>query len=414
MLSRIGLWYGNFWNGDAVSPRPQLGVGDYGNISWTRSPDGGWVALARFRDVDGETRRVKASGRSKGGSTDALKAKLKRRARLAGGVDLDGESRVSELAEKYLSVKQDEDLAANTLYNLRLALANHVVPRLGKLRVREVSPQVVESLVRDVTAKHGPGAALNVRSKLSGMFGAAVRWGCLAANPVTHVPTPKQARRQIRALTVQEVVAMRDYAVEKLRPLTYEERLERAHGDKTRMGGKGRSRLPLDVMHFLLATGCRAGEVPGLAWEDVHLDDEVPWVEIRQQVVRVPGEGLKLTQTKEHDVRRLRLRGVVLDMLRDRREQATGPMVFSTGAGKLLAPRNIATAWAATFAGSEWEWVTQKTLRKTVATLVSEVHGSDLASKQLGHASDKVTRAHYIAQSLTPVDTGTALDYFGT
>jgi integrase len=228
------------------------------------------------------------------------------------------------------------------------------------------------------------------------------------------VPVPKQARKPIRALTVAEVVAMRDYAVERLKPYTYEERFERANGDTGRMGGKNRGQLPLDVMHFLLATGCRAGEVLGLAWEDVHLDAPEPWVEIRQQVVREPGNGLQLRPTKEHDIRRLRLRGVVLEMLRERRVTATGPMVFHTGKGNLLAPRNVARAWAATFADSEWSWVTQKTLRKTVATLVNEAHGSVLASKQLGHASDKVTLAHYVAQSMTPIDAGEALEIFGT
>jgi integrase len=146
----------------------------------------------------------------------------------------------------------------------------------------------------------------------------------------------------------------------------------------------------------------------------VHLDAPEPWVEIRQQVVREPGVGLVLTPTKEHDIRRLRLRGVVLEMLRERRKTATGPMVFHTGKGGLLAPRNIAFQWKRTFEGSDWYWVTQKTLRKTVATIVSEAHDSVLASKQLGHASDGVTRRHYIAQSLTPIDTGEALEIFGT
>jgi integrase len=397
-----------------MSPRPQLAIGDYGHISYSRSPDGKWVAMARYRDVDGETRRVKAQGGSRGAAESALKAKFRGRAKSAGGVELDGESRVSELAEKYWAAKQEDGLAANTLYNLRLCLDNHIVPKLGKFRIREVSPQVVEKLVRDVTREHGPGASFNVRSKLSGMFTAAVRWGAASMNPVGYVPVPKQARKPIRALTVAEVVAMRDYAVERLKPYTYEERFERANGDTGRMGGKNRGQLPLDVMHFLLATGCRAGEVLGLAWEDVHLDAPEPWVEIRQQVVREPGNGLQLRPTKEHDIRRLRLRGVVLEMLRERRATATGPMVFHTGKGNLLAPRNVARAWAATFKDSEWSWVTQKTLRKTVATLVDEAHGSVLASKQLGHASDGVTRRHYIAQSLTPIDTGEALEIFGT
>jgi len=396
-----------------VSPRPQLAIGDYGNISWSRSPDGKWVAMARYRDMDGETRRVKAQGSSKGASAEALKAKFRDRSKLS-GVELDGESRVSELAHKYLAAKEGEDLAGGTLYHLRRQLEKVVVPRLGKLRIREVSPQVVESLVRSVAADKGPGAALNLRSTLSGLFNAAARWGCVGVNPVGFVPVPKQKPREIRALTALEVVAMRDYAVEKLRPRTVEDRLARADGDTRRMGGADPSRLVLDIMHFLLATGCRASEVLGTAWEDVHLDAPEPWVEIRQQAVYVPGEGVKLTPTKEHDIRRLRLRGVVLEMLRERKGSATGPMVFQTRSGGLMDSRNIARTWRHTFKGSEWGWVTQKTLRKTVATLVNEVHGSVLASKQLGHASDKVTLAHYVAQSLVPIDAGEALELFGT
>jgi integrase len=369
--------------------------------------------MARFRDMDGETRRVKAQGSSRSYAEAALKAKLKQRSKL-GGADLDGESRVSELAHKYLAVKEGEDLAGGTVYHLRRQLVKVVVPRLGKLRIREVTPQVIEALVRSVAKDKGPGAALNLRSTLSGLFNAAARWGCVSVNPVGFVPVPKQKPREVRALTALEVVAMRDYAVEKLRPKTLDERLARAEGDRSKMGGADPSPLVLDIMHFLLATGCRAAEVPGLAWEDVHLDAPEPWVEIRQQAVYVPGDGVKLTPTKEHDVRRLRVRGPVLEMLRARKESATGPMVFQARLGGLLDSRNIARDWRRTFAGSEWSWVTQKTLRKTVATLVSEAHDSVLASKQLGHASDKVTRAHYIAQSLVPIDTGEALEIFGT
>ena len=394
-------------------PRPQLGIGQYGNIKATPVGPGKFEALARYRDLDGEVRRVKAYGAKEESAKQALRDKMTARNRLSGS-ELDAESRVSELAERYYAAKRDDDLAGGTLYHLRGQLDRVVIPKLGKLRIREVSPQVVEALVRQVGKSAGPGAALNLRSALSGLFNAAARWGCVSVNPVGFVPVPKQKPREIRALTVHEVMAMRDYAVEKLRPRTVEERLERANGDTRRMGGGDPSTLVLDIMHVLLATGCRAGEAIGLAWEDVHLDAPEPWVEIRQQVVYTAGVGVRLTQTKEHDVRRLRLRGPVLEMLRERKESATGPVVFHARDGGLLNPVNVARDWRRTFKGSEWAWVTQKTLRKTVATLVNEIHGSDLASKQLGHASDKVTKSYYIAQSLVPIDTGEALEIFGT
>lgn len=391
-------------------PRPQLAIGDYGTISYSVTPDGSHVAMARFRDVDGETRRVRAQGSSKSGAAAALKAKFKERVKLGDSGDITNESTVRDLAERYWLAKQDEKLAANTYYNMRRTLDNHVIPLMGKVRLREATAQRIGRVVSELTRSHGPHVAGTVRFTLSGMFALAAQWGALQANPVANVPVPKVERKPIRVLTVPELWAMREYAVEALRPRTLEERYERAGGDRKRVGGKSRNGHLLDIMDFLLATGCRAGEAPGLAWEDVHLDDEIPWVKIHRQVTQVVGHGIQVTPTKEKDERFLRLPAFAVEMLRRRRAVAVGPMVFPNERGGLLGPRNLALAWKTTFAGSEWEWVTQKVLRKTVATLVSEEHGSALAAKQLGHASDTVTRAHYIARSLAPVDVGTALE----
>jgi len=138
-----------------VSPRSQLAIGDYGNIKLTPIR-GGFEALARFRDMDGVTRRVRAQGTSKDAATQALKAKFRARQNL-GGVVLDAESRVSELAHRYLAAKEGDGLAGGTLYHLRGVLERVVVPRLGRLRIREVSPQVVEALVRSVAVESARG-----------------------------------------------------------------------------------------------------------------------------------------------------------------------------------------------------------------------------------------------------------------
>jgi integrase len=70
------------------------------------------------------------------------------------------------------------------------------------------------------------------------------------------------------------------------------------------------------------------------------------------------------------------------------------------------------SVWRDLFAGTDWAWVTQKTLRKTVATLINLELGSELAAKQLGHASDAITRKHYIEPSKVPHDQRSALDMF--
>lgn len=395
-------------------PRPQLGIGEYGTIGYSR--DGAkHVAMARYRDTDGETRRVKAVGTSKSAAAQALREKFKERARRGGEDDITSESTIAELADRYLAEKQAEDLAPNTIHNNRRSIDNHTKPKLGKLRLREATPQRISNFVTAVTLSNGPGTALMVRSILSGMFAAAARWDAAPSNPVAFTKPPKLEQKPIRALNLDELVRMRELASEVFAPFTLEQRLERAGGDVRRLGGQNRSRTTLDIIDFLIGTGCRAAEPPGLAWEDVHLDDPVPWVKIHKQIVMVPGEGLLRTPTKERDVRDLRLPGFVVEMLRRRRaEHPDAVMVFPAErrSGGYRSPRNIATSLKQAFAGTEFEWMTPKTLRKTVATLIDGQAGAAQAAQQLGHKSETMTRRHYIEPSRLPIDSGSVLELF--
>ncbi len=49
-------------------------------------------------------------------------------------------------------------------------------------------------------------------------------------------------------------------------------------------------------------------------------------------------------------------------------------------------------------------------MRKTVATLISEATTSELVSRQLGHSSSQVTRAHYIAKPPVSADLSEVLE----
>jgi len=217
-------------------------------------------------------------------------------------------------------------------------------------------------------------------------------------------------------MSFSEFEGMRAHAVEALKPLTTEERLARANGDVRRMGGANRAQTPLDVIDFLIATGAMASEVLGLCWGDVHLDGDVPFVRIHQQVIREKERGLVLAPTKERDVRLLALPAFAVDMLSRRATLPTNQdgAVFTNVRGNLVDPSNMRSVWRRLFKGTEWEWVTQKTLRKTVATVIDMELGSELAAKQLGHTSDKMTKAHYIAPSKLPQDQRSALEQFGT
>jgi integrase len=408
-----------------MSPRPQLAVGDYGNISYSYALPT-VTAKCRFRGLDGITRQVSATGVGNGrtekavkstgekAATANLRAKLDGLKRGTGGIN--SETRLSELAEVWYAGKQTEDLKYRTLERSRSILDNHIVPKIGGLRIREATTARLDVFIRDIAISSGAATALVVRSVLSGIFTEAQRHDAVVTNPVTATRVPKRTKGEIRALSLDEFLGMRKHAEDALRPLTKQERLDRAGGDVRRMGGANRAQTPLDVIDFLIGTGARASEVLGLCWGDVHLDGKVPWVMIHQQVIREKKRGLVLAPTKERDVRRLALPGFAVEMLRRRQELPGNEwgVVFTNVRNKLFDPSNVRTVWRGLFRDSEWDWVTQKTLRKTVATLVNLELGSEIAAKQLGHASDAVTRKHYIEPSKLPSDQRAALEAFGT
>ena len=407
-------------------PRPQLAIGDYGSISYSYALPT-VTARCRFRGLDGVTRQVSASGVSsvkaktekqkvdtgKAAATTALKARLNELKR--GTDDLNSESRIGELAELWFTGKHSEGLKYRTIERARSVLDNHVLPSLGALRIREATTAKLDIYIRDVAAKNGAATAVIVRSVLSGMFGEAQRYDAVAGNPVAATRVPKRERSAIRAMSYEEFAGMRKFAEERLKPLTKDERLARAKGDRNKMGGANRAQTPLDVIDFLIGTGARASEVLGLCWEDVHLDGDVPFVTIRQQVIREKLRGLVLAPTKERDVRRLALPGFAVSMLTRRLLLPSNEWgaVFTNVRNNLIDPSNMRTVWRSLFKDSEYAWVTQKTLRKTVATIVDLELGSEVAAKQLGHTSDKMTLKYYVQPSELPSDQRAALETFG-
>jgi hypothetical protein len=60
--------------------RPRLAIGTFGDIGTVRTPGGRYTARARYRDWDGKTRLVEATGETSKAASQALKQKLTSRA----------------------------------------------------------------------------------------------------------------------------------------------------------------------------------------------------------------------------------------------------------------------------------------------------------------------------------------------
>jgi integrase len=375
-------------------PRPRLRPGEHGNIAARR--DGtGWTASAYYRRADGQVRRASATGRSKSEAQSGVRAKVAQKVGDLAGLGLTAESTVAELAALHLTAEEARrpPLAPNTIREIRNTIGLHINPRLGALTLRECTAPFVDAAVTALAAEHPPQAK-KMRWVLSSMFKRAVRLGAVTASPVVAVQAVRVEHPPPRALTLEDLAAVR--AAVRAQPVPRTNR---------RAGASA-----ADLLEYLIATGCRAAEPLGLHWEDVHLDASIPWVHVHRQVVRVEGEGLRITPTKEQDRRALPLPPFAVAMLARLRAEATGALVFPNRDGGPRDPRAMRRIWDKALEGTEWEWVTLKVLRKTVATYLSEVEGSVRAAAQLGHADDRVTRAHYIEAKVVPLELGRIVD----
>jgi integrase len=152
-------------------------------------------------------------------------------------------------------------------------LERHVVPALGRLRLRDVAQEHVRRLHRDLT--RAPVEANRTLTAFSAVFGWADRTGIVPAgtNPVRHVERYVEAGTR-RALTAEEL----DRLGEVLR--------QASDSGTVIVGGKARTVHPSLVLavRLLALTGMRASEVlghgakdrrngrEGLRWGDIDLD----------------------------------------------------------------------------------------------------------------------------------------------
>src|SRR5215213_10028892 len=195
----------------------------------------------------------------------------------------------------------EEHKSPTTAFAYRYAVERHVIPRLGNLRVRELTVGAIHRFLRTVAEHHRYSTAKMCRSVLSGMCGLAARHDAFDRNPVRDVGplSSGEGRGQPRALTAAEARQLRAL-------LTYDDKaVERD--------------LP-DFVAMMLATGLRIGECAALNRTNVDLESET--VAIRATVIRIQGQGLTLKPTKTSaGMRTLALPSWCVEMLRTRYDQ---------------------------------------------------------------------------------------------
>src|SRR3954462_8586944 len=121
--------------------RPPKALGAAGAMRIYKT-DTGYRARVLVRDYDGHVRAVERNAGSKIAAERALKLALRDRAPGKTGGEITADSRVLLLAEAWYSSL--DDLSPITLQAYRDRLDRQLLPRLGQLRIRELSVGILD------------------------------------------------------------------------------------------------------------------------------------------------------------------------------------------------------------------------------------------------------------------------------
>ncbi|MFD7653384.1 tyrosine recombinase XerC [Actinosynnema sp. NPDC059797] len=382
--------------------RPPLPVGTFGKIQ-TYPDRSGWRARANFRDHDGVTRPVERRGRTRTAAVRALKEALRDRITPSESGGITPDTRFREAAELWLAEFQravdagrrsptSKETYENRLHNL-------VLPAIGGLRVRELTVPRLGRVVAAAQDRHSPHTAKTVRTILSGVCGLAVRHGALASNPVRDVAPLEGRKKRARALTLDELADL----------------LDKLDSDEV----AARHDLP-DLARWYAGTGERTGEGLAVHWH--HLDLNAGTVDWGGGLIRVRGQGQRINLGKtDVSERALPLSAWLVDVLRERRVKLAerfgvdpadlrGP-VFPNSLGGLRDKHNTLARWREFRDRAGYPWVTFRTFRRSVATILDEAGlSARQIADQLGHSKVSTTQDVYMARRVTSRKAADALE----
>jgi integrase len=267
---------------------------------------GGVVWRVRWRDENGKP-HSRVAGRKR--DAEALDADIKRRKRMGQLAQMDsGMQTVAECAEEWLELHVVPNLAPRTRRLYVSIFDLHLLPRIGGVALRDMTPGRVERLRADLQASGvGPAATRKALAILQGIFACARRWDYVQTNPVVGVPKPSgQRMRVIVPPSPGLVERMRGYLLDlsKMRDAT--------------------------LISLLAYGGLRPQEALALLWR--HVQDRTLLIEQAQS-----DEGIK--ETKTGHTRSVRLLGPLAADLNEWRLASGRPdadaLVFPTREGDL-------------------------------------------------------------------------------
>lgn len=206
-----------------------------------------------------------------------------------------------------------------TMVQYHQVVNQHILPRLGHLRIQEITPAHLKQLYLEKKEEgRGQRTVQMIHAVLMSILKQAVKEGILGRNPADAVDRPKVQETERRILTEEQARQL----------------VIAAEGTRLSM-----------LIYLALMTSMREGELLGLKWSDV--DWTKAQLHVQRQVQRVRGKGLVFSPTKtKAGQRKIKLGQGTLERLaahRSRQELIKATMGDRWEENELIFPSTVGT-----------------------------------------------------------------------
>lgn len=338
-------------------------------------------------------------------------------------------------AEKWLSIFGD-DIEATTRTRYQNDLKNHIIPRIGHMKLAEIRVSDIKGLQDDMKRTgykrngiHHDYSKDTIKTTvrtLSTVLSSAVEDGILLVNPCT-VRTKKGKTtaepEEVKAFSVEEALLFLEVLDMEL-PVTVEERIHNRNGKPVKVKAHINRYMKLHPRYkalfiVTLFSGCRRGELIALIWENVDFTRNV--IRIKQSAAYTPSTGNYIKTPKSNaGFREIILPAAAMDELKAlKRQQHQDIMrlgtawqgsrdieqnyVFATETGSMMAintPRRelhrLLTLYNKAYPEKPLPVLSFHQLRHTSASvLIAQGIDPVAAAKRLGHSNATTTLRIY-------------------
>lgn len=273
------------------------------------------------------------------------------------------------------------NVSHNTFESYKYVVCNHLIPKFGKIKVINLKAANIQKFYSD-TVKNtdlSTTTVLYIHKIFKQALNHAVKWQLIHSNPCALVDPPRKSNQEANYLQEEELFKLLDHCYGK----------------------------PIHIPVFLATTtGMRRGEILGLRWKDIDLDDGMIYVSNNLQLVN---KELKLTATKtEKSKRPVKMNKTTITYLRRQKimqaknrlmlgeEYKDMDFVCCWDHGVPFRPDYITQTFSRIIKKLEITKISFHDLRHTHATLLLKegIHPK-IVSERLGHSKVSITLDTY-------------------